>query len=180
MAELDTKETVETVGQASRLSENYWQRHLPHFQLSGGYFFITFSCYKRQKLLPSQKDIVYQAIHFLNSKRYELLAVVIMDDHVHMIIEIKDTLSKIMHSIKSYTAHQINKAANKVGRVWQDESFDHVIRNEGEFLQKLKYIANNPVKAELAERYENYKWLYVKGWINEYSQTEGTPALRKG
>ena len=54
-----------------------------------------------------------------------------------------------------------------------DESFDHVIRNEGEFMQKLKYIANNPIKAELAERYENYKWLYLKGWINEYSQTEG-------
>ena len=66
------------------------------------------------------------------------------------------------------------------GKVWQNESYDRVIRNEDEFLEKLNYIASNPtrlltlersdggqVKASLARRYEDYRWLYIKGWIKD-------------
>jgi REP element-mobilizing transposase RayT len=157
------------VGQASRLSEDSWRRHLPHFQLSSGYYFITFSTYNRQLLLPSQKDCVFDAIRFLDNKKYELYAVVILNDHVHMIINPLDTLSKIMHSIKSFTAHQINKLSNRDGKLWQDENFDRVIRDENEFLEKINYVANNPIKANLAEGYEDYKWLYIKDWIDNNS-----------
>jgi|GEM_PF-1738648 len=160
------------VGQASRLPENRlseksWRRRLPHFQLSSGYYFITFSTHNRQPLLPSQKDAVFNAIHFLNQKRYELLAVVVMDDHVHMVLNPLDTLSRIMHSIKSFTAHQINKASNRRGKLWQDENLDRYIRDQEELLQKLNYIANNPIKANLAAKYGDYRWLYIKGWIND-------------
>jgi len=51
-----------------------------------------------------------------------------------------------MHSIKSFTAHEINKMLNRNGKVWQNESYDRVIRNEDEFLEILNYIANNPPK----------------------------------
>ena len=155
------------VGQASRLSDHTWRRHLPHIQLSAGYYFVTFATHKRQSLLPPQKDCVLNAIQFLDGKRYELFAAVIMDDHVHIVINPTDTLSKIMHSIKSFTAHEINKALNRTGKVWQDENYDRVLRNEEEFLEKLNYIANNPIKSNLAERHEDYKWLYIKGWIGK-------------
>ena len=68
-----------------------------------------------------------------------------------MIINPKDNLSKIMHSIKSFTAHEINKTANRKGKLWQDENFDRVIQSEREFLEKIRYIANNPIKANLAK-----------------------------
>ena len=116
------------VGQASRLSDN---------------------SYNRQSLLPSQKDCVFNAIRFLDSKKYELFAVVVLNDHVHMIINPMDALPKIMHSIKSFSAHQINKISDRKGKVWQDENYDRVIRNEDEFLEKINYIANNPIKANL-------------------------------
>jgi REP element-mobilizing transposase RayT len=156
-----------SVGQASRLSEHSWRRHLPHYQLSVGYYFITFSTYNRLILQPSQKDCVFHAIRFFDDKKYELHASVVLDDHVHMIINPTDTLSKIMHSIKSFTAHEINKMSNRKGKVWQDESHDRVIRSEGELLEKINYIANNPIKADLATVYEEYRWLYMKGWIND-------------
>jgi len=158
------------VGQASRLSEHSWRRRLPHYQLSAGYYFITFTTYNRQKLSPLHKDCVFNAIQFLDGKRYELYAVVVLDDHVHIVINPVEPLSKIMHSIKSFTAHEINKAANRRGKLWQDENLDRVIRNEEEFLEKVNYIANNPIKANLAGRYEDYKWLCIKGWINDNSQ----------
>jgi len=169
------------VGQASRLSGISWRRHLPHFELSGSYYFITFATYGRYLLHPSQRDIVFNAIHFLNGKKYELYAAVVLNDHVHMIINPKDNLSKIMHSIKSFTAHEINKTANRKGKLWQDENFDRVIRSEREFLEKIRYIANNPIKANLAKEYENYKWLYIKGWIGNHSdRRDACPTLIDG
>jgi putative transposase len=163
------------VGQASRLSEYSWKRHLPHFQLSGGYYFITFSTYNRKPLLPLQKDCVFNAIRFLDGKKYELFAVVILDDHVHMLINPVEELSKIIHSIKSFTAHEINKISNRRGKVWQDENYDRVIRDDDEFLEKINYIAGNPIKANLVTEIEgqagrpSYRWLYIKGWINNDS-----------
>jgi len=156
-------------GQASRLSEHSWRRHLPHYQLSSGYYFITFATYNRQSLLPLHKDLIFKAIRFLDGDKYELYAAVVLDDHVHIMIDPVESLSKIMHSLKSYTAHEINKIENKRGKLWQDENLDRIVRDEEEFLEKVNYIANNPIKANLAERYEDYKWLYIKGWVDDNS-----------
>ena len=165
------------VGQASRLSDNLWRRHLAHFQLSAGYYFITFSTYHRKPLLPLQKDCVFNAIRFLDSKKYELFAVVVLNEHVHMIINPINALPKIMHSIKSFSAHQINKISDRKGKVWQDENYDRVIRDEEEFLEKLGYIANNPMKANLSRAYGDYKWLSIQGWIGTGNMTGETPVL---
>ena len=131
----------------------------------------AFSTYHRQSLFPSQKDCVFNAIRFLDSKKYELFAVVVLNDHVHMIINPIDALPKTMHSIKSFSAHQINKISDRKGKVWQDENYDRVIRDEEEFLEKLGYIANNPMKANLSREYEDYKWLYIRGWIDADNMT---------
>ncbi len=159
--------SIPPVGQASRLSESSWRRHLPHFQLSAGYYFITLVTYNRTLLQPSQKDCIFNAINFLNGKKYALYAAVILNDHLHMIINPIDSLSKIMHSIKSFTAHEINKQLNRKGKIWQDESMDKVIRSEKEFIEKINYIVNNPIKAHLSQGYADYKWLYIRGWIND-------------
>jgi REP element-mobilizing transposase RayT len=82
-----------------------------------------------------------------------------------MVLNPIDSLSRIMHSIKSFTAHEINKVLNRKGKVWQDENYDRIIRDNEDFLEKLEYIANNPIKMNLAKDYEDYRWLYIKGWI---------------
>ena len=85
------KINTSTVGQASRLSDISWKRHLPHFQLSEGYYFITFSTYNRQTLISLHKDCVFNAIHFLDGKKYELFAVVVLEDHVYLVINPMET-----------------------------------------------------------------------------------------
>ena len=132
--------------------DKQWERHLPHFQTPEGYYFITFVTHNRKTLLPFQKDIILNALHFLDDKKYVLHAAVILDDHAHIIINPIDTLSKITHSIKSFTAHEMNKALNKRGKFWQDESMDKVIRSEKELIEKIKYIVNNPINAHLSKR----------------------------
>lgn len=75
--------------------------------------------------------------------------------------EIADTaspLSVIMHSLKSYTAHEANKLLGRAGSFWQHESYDHWVRDEGELERIVAYINANPVKAGLADRPYEFYW----------------------
>jgi hypothetical protein len=63
--------------------------------------------------------------------------------------------------LKSVTAHRINKLLNTSGPVWEEESFDHVLRSDESLLEKCEYIRQNPVQAGLVARPEDYRWLWV-------------------
>jgi REP-associated tyrosine transposase len=53
-------------------------------------------------------------------------------------------LESILHSWKSFTANQMQRARSRAGRVWQDESFDRIVRDEVELEQKFNYILSKP------------------------------------
>jgi REP element-mobilizing transposase RayT len=61
-----------------------------------------------------------------------------------------------MHSLKSYTANEANKTLGREGRFWQKEYFDRYIRNARHFASVMAYIENNPVKARLCEKAEDW------------------------
>ena len=69
-------------------------------------------------------------------------------------------LSSIMQSLKGWTARQCNLALERQGQFWQHESFDHVIRNQAEWERVVNYVVNNPVKAGLANDWQDWKWSY--------------------
>lgn len=76
--------------------------------------------------------------------------------------ENQESLSQIQHSIKSFSSKKINKSIGRTGPVWQDESFDRIIRDENEWLKTIEYVIQNPVKRGLCNRPEDYQFLYVK------------------
>ena len=93
--------------------------------------------------------IVADALKHFDGKRYNLGAWVIMPNHVHAIVtpfEGRD-LSEILHSWKSFTAHEINKLLKRAGPLWQHESYDHIVRNERALFRIEEYIDHNPEKA---------------------------------
>jgi REP element-mobilizing transposase RayT len=98
-------------------------------------------------------NIVEQALLYFDSKRYILDSYVVMPNHVHVLAApLNDfSLSRLLHSWKSYTAHEINKRLDRKGTVWQDESYDHVVRSMEQLLFYRDYIEENPVKANLRE-----------------------------
>jgi len=113
-------------------------------------------------------SITKQAIHHYAGKRYELYAFCIMPNHLHLIVKpmLKDitnyySLNEITLSIKSYTAHAIKKFNKHIDKVWQTESYDHVIRDEKELLKLLEYVINNPVEAGLADNWESWEGTYI-------------------
>jgi hypothetical protein len=50
----------------------------------------------------------------------------------------------------------INQRRNASGSIWQDESWDRIVRDAAEFDEKLQYMADNPVKAGLVKEIQQY------------------------
>jgi hypothetical protein len=84
-------------------------------------------------------------------------------------------LVDILQCMKSATAHRINKVFNLSGPVWEEESFDHVLRSDESLEGKCEYIRQNPVRRGLVRRAEEYPWL----WVNPELCGAGAPAREK-
>lgn len=111
-----------------------------------------------------------QALQYWDDRKWTLYAAVIMPDHVHALVQPRAKpesmgvydLAEIIHSVKSFSVHQINQQRGGKGSIWQDERFDRIVRDEVEFLEKWRYIMNNPLKKEFVQNPEDYPWLHIK------------------
>ena len=63
-----------------------------------------------------------------------------------------------MPSIKRHTALEANRLLQRSGAFWQDESYDHYFREEGEWARTVGYVLNNPVKAGLVKHWQDWPW----------------------
>jgi type I restriction enzyme R subunit len=95
--------------------------------------------------------IVAKALHHFIGERYELNGFVVMPNHVHVLFRplTCHALEDIVHSWKCFTGREINKAIHRTGKLWQEDYWDRMIRNEAHFDACRKYIAGNPVRAKL-------------------------------
>ncbi len=128
-------------------------------------------------------ELVCDSMKFWDQKRYDLLAYCVMSNHVHKVMVpllIKEDeyypLADIMHGVKSYTAGEANKILGRNGQFWTHESFDHYCRSEGEELEVIKYVLNNPVKAGLVSDARQWKWSYVKRELKDLIDMSGNQA----
>jgi len=62
------------------------------------------------------------------------------------------------------SARRINQLLGRSKPVWLDESFDHVVRLSEASEAKFAYVCNNPVRAGLVSRTDDYPWLW-RSWI---------------
>jgi len=160
------------------------RRNLPHWEMDGCTYFITYRCATGTELSPAARNIVMDNWKFWHGKRYLLHAIVVMNDHVHILITpirkengTRFSLQEIIHTNKSFTAHKINKSMHRSGQLWQDERFDRIIRDAGEFEEKLIYMRNNPLKSGLVDGAQDYPWWHrnPNAWLNGGSSTGGPP-----
>jgi REP element-mobilizing transposase RayT len=102
---------------------------------------------------PSCCEIVHQAMQHFHGQRYELGASVVMPNHVHCIVRpfphLQVKLEDLLGGWKSYTSRRIQTALGKNGPLWQEESYDRIIRDEEHLWRCLQYIGVNPRKANL-------------------------------
>ncbi len=90
---------------------------------------------------------------------YALRAWVVMANHVHILVFPKAELARITRAVKNYTARQGNLLLTRTGqRFWEEESYDHWVRDRLELERIVAYIEFNPVKASLVARPEDWPW----------------------
>ena len=90
---------------------------------------------------------------------FALHAFVVMPNHVHLLITPKLPVPRIMNGLKGATARAANALLRRKGEhFWQDESFDHWVRNSTEFDRIRAYIEFNPVSAGLAAELQDWPW----------------------
>jgi putative transposase len=107
--------------------------------------------------------IVANALLFFAGTRYDVLAFVVMPSHFHWVFRPLESWVKelepetpertprerIMHSIKRFTGRECNQRLRVTGAFWQQELYDHWVRDVDELERIINYVEYNPVKARL-------------------------------
>jgi putative transposase len=110
---------------------------------------------------PEIASMVVEAIRYREDTlgHFDLHCYVVMANHVHMLITPRVPVSKLMQSLKRFTAREGNRILGLTGRpFWQCESYDRVVRDETEFRRIARYIEMNPVKAGIVATPEEFQW----------------------
>ena len=134
---------------------------------------------------PSVAKLVKDAIHFMRRKGFTVHCFSIMPNHVHLLIRglepnsspDRNPLTKLMQDHKSFTGRQANALLGRSGHFWQDESYDHWVRDEQELENIVAYINGNPAKAGLCMTPVEWPWSSAaerfamdgdtSGWLDE-------------
>ena len=122
-------------------------------------------CFLRESKIAT---IVQAALLAFDQLRYNLFAWVVMPNHTHSLLSRYEgyDLEGLIHSHKSYTAHEANRILNRSGRFWMKEYFDRYIRNADHFRNTVRYIEDNPVKAGLCSKPSD--WPFSSAWFREH------------
>ncbi|MBV8843756.1 MAG: transposase [Bryobacterales bacterium] len=110
---------------------------------------------------PALADMVVEALRYNAEvlRHYDLHAFVVMPNHVHVLLTAFIALPKLTKSIKGITAKRANRLLAQTGSsLWQEESYDHLVRDASEFQRIRLYIENNPVRAGLVQEASAYPW----------------------
>ena len=129
----------------------------PHFiGTSDAVFFITICCQPKgvnQLCHDHVAQTLFDATRFYQGRdQWYIFLLLLMPDHLHMLASFSAAgLKKTVTSWKRYTAKH-----TKI--IWQRDFFDHRLRDDESFDAKASYIRNNPARAGLVSRPENWPY----------------------
>lgn len=114
---------------------------------------------------------VERCLRHEDGKGYDLIAFVVMPNHVHLLARPYSNcsfpLERLEQGWKSFSARAINRQRGVTGTLWQDESFDRIVRDEEHLFRCVQYIGANPrragLRAEGCLRYIREDW-HRLGW----------------
>ncbi len=126
----------------------------------GHHYLLTTCCHLRRPVFLHGRaaGLVLDSAHWLDRKaRLTLIAIMVMPDHVHLVVELREhSLSQVMHSFKSHTAHAIKKSLRLSAPLWQAGYHDCGIRDELALKASVEYCLHNPVRAGLVDDFHQH------------------------
>jgi putative transposase len=130
-----------------------------------------------------------------NKHGIEILAYCLMGNHVHILgVPDKDTsLAKGIGGTNLMYTQYINRKYNRSGRLWQNRFFSAIVEEEPYLWAVMRYIEQNPVRAKIVKRAEEYQWssamahvigikddvLSRQSWFNDEERREYEKLLRQ-
>jgi putative transposase len=131
----------------------------PHFiETSNAIFFVTICCQprgKNQLCWPEISRLIFDTARFYEDQHdWYIRLLLLMPDHLHLLASLNadSGMKKIVTSWKRYIAKHADVH-------WQRDFFDHRLRRDENFSQKAEYIRQNPVRAGLVSRAEDWPYL---------------------
>jgi putative transposase len=147
-----------------------------------GVYFATTDTWERHALFINTllaNIVVEQIVSCRDRGFFKLHAFVLMPDHLHVLITPSDetTIEKAMQMIKGGSAHRMGTERPQRFPIWHRGFHDRWIRDADQFWKAKSYIEQNPVKATLAEKPEDYPWCSAAGKIaldsSRYEEARG-------
>jgi type I restriction enzyme R subunit len=123
-------------------------------------------CHGRCELRdPKVREVLASALHFQHEDRGYCGDYVIMPNQGHWLVQPRRPveLENILHSVKRHSSLKVNRLMGRSGKLWQKESFDHIVRGREALEWCRSYIASNPQKAKLREHEYSY---YRADWLD--------------
>ena len=137
---------------------------LKNFSYTGLYrYFLTFCTHHRYRFFEDAAVVRRawtQILRTSGDERFAIIAYVFMPDHVHLLVGAEPSgsdLQRFVSLAKQRAAWDCRQAAN--GRLWQPSFYDHVLRDDESELPFIRYILENPVRAGIVTRCEDYPYV---------------------
>ncbi|MBK4991368.1 REP-associated tyrosine transposase [Pseudomonas sp. S36] len=126
----------------------------------GRLYMLTTVTHRRRPLFVDfeyARLAIHNMRHAQHKKHCHSLAWVVMPDHVHWLLELKDaTLSMLMQRFKCQTSNALRKAGVKASPIWQAGYYDRALRRDEDVVKLARYIVANPIRAGLVARAGDY------------------------
>lgn len=136
-----------------------------------GYYHVMMRGNNRNMIFNNASEKYYfleQLSLQVEERDVAVIAYCIMDNHVHLLLKSDiESLSEAIKRINIRFARRYNYKYERVGHVFQDRFKSEVIHNDGHLVQVIRYIHNNPVKANMVSKAEEYRWSSYNSYINK-------------
>jgi REP-associated tyrosine transposase len=137
----------------------------------GTSYFVTTKCWQSCTVFQVRQNaeiLIEVLFHYRDRNSYLLHEFVVMPDHLHLMLTPSPTtsLEKAVQFIKGGSSYQIRKARNQKMEIWQVGFHDWTIRDSNDWRVKVEYIQNNPVRAKLVQKPEDWPYSSASGRFN--------------
>ncbi len=131
-------------------------------EVAGGLYHVIVRGNERKAVFRDDSDrerYLKRLAHYREKFGFQLLAYCLLDNHVHLAMETgKIPLSRVMAGLQSSYTQYFNRRHERVGHLFQGRYKAFLVEEDPYALALLRYIHENPVKARIVERPEEYIW----------------------
>ncbi len=146
---------------------------LPRQKSESGIYHVMLRGINQQVIFEESEDyfkIIETIEKYKAVSGYKVFAYCLMSNHIHILLKVeKEEINLIMKRIAGSYAYWYNWKYYRKGHLFQDRYKSEPVEDEKYFLTVLRYIHQNPAKANLVENIDEYKYSSYNEYIDEKS-----------